>query len=246
MNALTINQQWETFALLEHMARDDNVRVVIWTGSGDRAFNVGADLRGDRTIHMPKHIREKYLERNMGPIKGNFVLNNQTKAFWDFPKPSICAVNGMAVGGAANIVFCNFHDLVIVSKTAQFFYPFPKLGFTPELSSSFIIPRIVGFAKAKEMMFLGERFDAEDALRLGLINKVVEPQSLMSEAMKMAEKLVHFHPDALRFSKKIINQHVRNELDSILEQEQEAILASLAATGGPPNVGKWMKKKEAW
>lgn len=87
-----------------------------------------------------------------------------------------------------------------------------------------MFPRLVGFAKAKEIMFLGERFSADEAYKLGLVNKVVEPSELLNEAITMAEKLVLFHPEALRMSKKIMNQHIRNNLDSILEQEQEAIM----------------------
>merc|ERR1719436_1952729 len=113
--------------------------------------------------------------RKMSPVAGDFVLKNQTMAFWDFPKPSICAVNGLAVGGAANIALANFHDLVICSSNARFMYPFPKLGFTPELGSSFMLPHVVGMSKAKEMFFLSEWISASQAKELNLVNQVVEP-----------------------------------------------------------------------
>lgn len=219
LNALTLNQQWETFALLEHMAKDENVRVAIWTGAGERAFNAGADLKGDRTIHLPKDVRDSMHERNMGPVKGDFVLANMTKAFWDFPKPSICAVNGMAIGGAANIALVNFHDLCICSENARFMYPFAKLGFTPELGSSYMMPLLVGFAKAKELMFLGDWFSAQDAKEMGLVNRVVKQEALLSEAIKLAERLVVLHPFSLSQSKRILNYHVRNKLDQILQDE---------------------------
>ena len=224
LNALALNQQWETFALLEHMAKDDNVLVTIWTGSGKRAFNSGADLKGDTTCHLPKDVRNSMQERNMCPEKGDFVLRNMTRAFWDFPKPSICAVNGMAIGGAANIALVNFHDLCVCSENARFMYPFAKLGFTPELGSSYMMPFLVGFARAKEMMFLGDWFSAQDAKEMGLVNRVVKQDDLLTEAIKMAERLVVLHPYALSQSKRIMNSHIRSQLDQILEAENASKL----------------------
>merc|ERR1712137_644337 len=244
-NSLSINQQWEMFALLEHMSRDDNVKVAIWTGEG-RSFNAGADLRGDKLINIRKEIREKMIARKMGPVQGDFVLKNQTCAFWDFPKPSIVAVNGLAVGGAANIALANYHDLVICSTAARFMYPFPKLGFTPELGSSFMLPYLVGMAKAKEIFYLSDWLSADQAKDLGLANMVVQPDQLMPEAMRIAERLCLLHPDALKNSKKILNHHIRKQLEGILDDEQEAIMKSLTATKGPPAVAKYMKEKEAW
>jgi len=240
LHALSTNQQWETFALLDHMARDDNVRVCIWTGSGDRAFNVGADLSNSKDLTMPEHIRDSMAQRNMAPVEGDFVLASMTKAFWDFPKPSICAVNGMAVGGAANIALVNFHDLVIASENSKFTYPFPKLGFTPELGSSFMMPFLIGMAKAKELMFLADWFSAKEAASMGLVNKVVPHDKLMEEANALAERLVMFHPAALKHSKKILNHHIRKQLDTILDDELDSINASLIETRGPGAVKKWM------
>lgn len=109
-------------------------------GSGNKSFSVGADLAGDNTQFIPRNIRAKMTSRNMGPVKGDVVLNNLTKAFWDFPKPSICAVNGLAIGAGANIALVNYHDLVLASNNATFFYPFVKHGLAPELASSFMMP----------------------------------------------------------------------------------------------------------
>ena len=85
------------------------------------------------------------------------VMARQTIAFWDFPKPLIMAVNGLAVGGGANIALANHADLVVCSSKARFKYPFSTLGLTPELGSSMLIPFVVGMAKAKEIMMLGVR-----------------------------------------------------------------------------------------
>ena len=103
------------FAILEHASRDDNVRCLVWTGEG-RAFSSGAALgSGTAQTTINDEIKEAMKERGMGP-DGTMVLKSLTLAFWDFPKPSIVAVNGLAVGGAANIALVNFHDLVYCAE----------------------------------------------------------------------------------------------------------------------------------
>ena len=138
LNCISVNQHWEFFAVLEHAARDEDARAVVWIGEG-RAFNAGADLGGARTTHIPDHLCDAMRARGMAPGT-DMVLKNLTLAFWDFPKPSVCAVNGLAVGGGANIALANYHDLVVCSEEARFKYPFAKLGLTPELGSSLAPP----------------------------------------------------------------------------------------------------------
>lgn len=232
--------------MLEHMKRDDNVRVAIWTGSGDKAFNAGADLKFDTTQFVPEKARADYLSRNLGPKSGDWVLTNDTIAFWDFPKPSICAVNGMAIGGAANIALMNYHDLVICSENAKFMYPFPKLGFIPELGSSLMMPALVGTARAKEIFFLSDWFSAQKALELGLVNKVVKHEELMTVALSWAEKLVVLPPDALRLSKKVINSQFRNVLETTLRNEQTNFEEAFEKTGGPMQAGPFVKEQTSW
>ena len=117
------------------------------------------------------------------------VLAALTIAFWDFPKPIVAAVNGLAVGGGANIALANYADIVICSTNARFKYPFSTLGLTPELGSSQLIPFIVGMAKAKEIMMIGDWIAADKAVSLGLANEVVAPDALLARAMEVATDL---------------------------------------------------------
>merc|ERR1712232_1513393 len=135
--------------------------------------------------------KAEYLARHMswndGPDNRAFWVN-LCLAFWDFPKISIAAVNGLAVGGGVNIAFCNFHDLVFCSDAAKFKFPFVSLGATPELSSSLLFPYLVGFARAKELLLVGDWFTADDAFRMGLANRVVPAEKLLPEALTLARK----------------------------------------------------------
>ncbi|CAE8703689.1 unnamed protein product, partial [Polarella glacialis] len=152
LHCLSPNQQMETFLVLEHAKRDPRVRALVWTGTGVKAFNSGMALKGDLKVQVPEEVVKAYGARGMAPEVGDLVLQSQTKAFWDFPKPLIMAVNGLAVGGGANIALASFGDMVLCSKEARFMYPFAKLGFTPELGSSMVMPFLIGMAKAKELM----------------------------------------------------------------------------------------------
>jgi enoyl-CoA hydratase/carnithine racemase len=157
LNCLSPSLTSETFLILEHAARDEACKVLIWTGAGERAFCAGAALKGKGEHfeeHVPSHVRNDYDSRRMFPQSPavnppDMVMARQTVAFWDFPKPLIMAVNGLAVGGGANIALANYADLVICSANARFKYPFSTLGLTPELGSSALIPFVVGMAKAK-------------------------------------------------------------------------------------------------
>merc|ERR1712151_1157197 len=104
---------------------------------------------------MPTAAMAEYLARGMsweGRGRGREFWVNLCLAFWDFPKISIAAVNGLAVGGGANMALCNFHDFVFCSEAAKFRYPFVSLGATPELSSSLLLPYLVGYVRAKELL----------------------------------------------------------------------------------------------
>merc|ERR1719382_68270 len=101
-------------------------------------------------------------------------------------------------------------------------------------------------AKAKEIFYLSEWISAEQAQQLGLANMVVAPDQLMPEAMKLAERLCCLHPAALQNSKKVLNYHIRQQMEGVLDAEQKHILQSIKATKGGPAVAKWMKEKEEW
>lgn len=155
-----------------------------------------------------------------------------TLEFWDFPKPSICAVNGLAVGGAVNVALANYHDLVLASTEAKFMYPFAKYAVTPELGSSRMIPMIVGMTRGKSLMMGGEWFSAADAKEMGLVLEVTEPEKLMPRAMELAKNLAAKSPDALRLSKQLMNSHLRKSLEEHMDNEGNAMKAAVKAGKG--------------
>ena len=97
LHSLSPSLTTEVFVVLEHAARCAGVKVLVWTAAGERAFCSGAALKGDRTVHVPAAAVAEYLERGMAPAAGDMVMANQTLAFWDFPKPIVGAINGLAV-----------------------------------------------------------------------------------------------------------------------------------------------------
>merc|ERR1712196_56384 len=178
--------------ILRHAARDERVKVLVWTGHG-RAFSSGAEgFVGNKAPPptLPKEVMEWYA-RTQGYHPGGSVpgyldpaRKSLTLEFWDFPKPSICAVNGLAVGGAVNVALANYHDIVISSTEGRFQYPFANIGVPPEMGSSLLIPQIVGMTRAKSLMLVGNWFSAQEAKEMGLLLEVTDPEKLMLRAME--------------------------------------------------------------
>ncbi|KAJ9457080.1 Short-chain-enoyl-CoA hydratase [Diplonema papillatum] len=241
-NALTPLLQAETFFVLEHMARDDSVKVAVWTGRNNWGSGIGLGAAGERM--PPAAIQRDYKERNMYPHETDNVLKNLTLAFWDFPKPSVAAVTGFAIGGAANMALMNQHDLVVVADDSKFYYPSVKLGLVPELGSSYLLPYLVGTARAKEIMYLGEPFSGTDAHSWGLANKSVHAAAVLPEALSYADRIAaQPNPSSIRYSKQLLNHHLRKHLDDVLAKESEIMYASVHSVGGKPTIHNVMKKR---
>lgn len=234
LNSLTTNQIWEYFLLLQHTARDDRVRVLIWTGHG-RAFSSGADLSPKaRKPSLDKEVMAWFVKQGFSPGMSNpsspdMALKSLTLAFWDFPKPSIVAVNGLSVGGAANLCLANCHDIVLCSTEGKFKFPFASLGFVPELGSSYIMPATVGFTRAKYMMMVGEWISAEEAKQLGLVLEVCPPDDLLPRARAIAQGMANRDPQVMRLIKQVMNHHTRTAMDGVIDKENELFSVCLKA-----------------
>ena len=216
-NALTRNMVMETMAVIEHMKRDDKVRVAVWGGRTN--WGSGLDLKRNQFVGIPQSIIDDYTSRGIfPPTEGDNVLRGLTLSFWEFPKISIAAVEGFAVGGACNMALAGQHDLVIASDTSRFVYPFMKLGITPELGSSTILPSIIGLPRAKELLLLGEWFDAKEAHRMGLVNRLTanpwESAITIAGQLSASEK-----QHTLRACKKLLNAYPRAQLNETFPRE---------------------------
>lgn len=231
MNCLAPNCLMEMFLVLDHAKRDPKVKSLVWTGAGDKAFNAGGATKGDMKIHVPKDIVRAYQARGIGPVKGDLICAPHTRAFWDFPKPLVVAVNGLAIGAGANIALANLADMVVVSKTARFMWPFAKLGATPELGSSMMLPWICGMANAKRLLMAGEWLSAKEALRMNLVGELCEPEQLLPRAIEQAAKVATYNPETTRLIKQLLNAPLRAQLDAVLLAEQNTIEKSVQAQG---------------
>lgn len=201
MNALNRRLVDEMASALETVGGDPSVKVVIITGAGDRAFVAGADIAEMKDMVPPEALEFAR--------KGHALMD----AIENMEKPVIAAVNGFALGGGDELALAC--DVRIASKNARFGQPEIKLGITLGWGGTRRLTALVGPAKAKELIFTGAIIDADEALRIGLVNKVVEPERLMDEALSLAGEIAEKSPLTLKLAKHLVN----NWGDSSLEKE---------------------------
>ena len=171
---------------------DRRVQSVIFTGAGDKAFCTGGD------------VKQRAETGDYGPSEsGMFEIGNLHKTIRDIPKPVIAAVNGVAVGGGHVLhVLC---DVSVASDTARFGQAGPKVGSFDAGFGSAYLARVVGEKKAREIWFWCRMYDAQQALQMGLVNKVVPAAELMAEARAWAAEVAEKSPTAIRFLKQSFN-----------------------------------------
>ena len=187
-------------------AGDDERWVGIVTGSGDRSFSAGADLKDTIPALMDN------------PAKGGYVVPPNIMRGQYVSKPLIAAVNGMALGGGMELALAC--DLRVASTKATFGQPEVGLGIIPGWGGTQRLPRLLPGAIAMELLLTGEAIDAETALRVGLVNAVVEPEELMAKAREYADRICANGPLAVRAAKEAAVRGIQTSLDDGLRIEQ--------------------------
>jgi 2-(1,2-epoxy-1,2-dihydrophenyl)acetyl-CoA isomerase len=205
LNALTVPVKEALRDELERIARDRAVRVVILTGAG-RAFCAGQDLAEREqpdAAPLDVELRERY-----NPI---------VRAIRSMGQPVIAAVNGVAAGAGASLAFAC--DLRIAAADARFVLAFGRIGLVPDSGVTWFLPRLVGAARATELALVGDPVSADDALRIGLVHRVVPTATLLDEARALAERLAVASPVALAATKAALERSWSIDLDAALEEE---------------------------
>jgi enoyl-CoA hydratase/carnithine racemase len=208
-NALTV-EMYEALVDALAVARGDaDVRVVLMTGAGD-TFTAGNDLRD--FLDRPPTGEESPVHQFLG-------------ALIDARMPVVAAVQGLAVGiGTTLLLHC---DLIYAARSARFHLPFTALGLVPEAGSSLLLPQRIGYARAAEMLLLGEPLGAEDALILGLISGVFDDAVLHAEAWARAERLARLPPESVRATKSLMRDAFRRTLPEQMRRESEGFAERL-------------------
>lgn len=205
LNALNIEVFRELYQMFTEIENDPDIRVVILTGTG-KAFVAGVDILGMK-------------DNSSVSIEGFIKIARQAgEAIYHLSKPVIAAINGYAFGGGNELALdC---DLRIASENAQFGQQEINLGIVPGGGAMQKLPRLAGMAKAKEIVFTGEVFNARTALEIGMINKVVPAEKLMEEAKALARILLSKSSVALAYAKKSMNSGMDMSLSSAMDMDE--------------------------
>ncbi|NPV93030.1 MAG: short-chain-enoyl-CoA hydratase [Firmicutes bacterium] len=207
LNALNGDTLTEIGLAFDEVAKDDEIKVVILTGAGDKAFVAGADI-----LSMQKMTP---MESKAFSLLGQQVMSK----IETFQKPVIAAINGFTLGGGCELAMCC--DIRIATPKSMFGQPEVGLGIIPGFAGTQRLPRLIGKGRAKELIFSAANINAEEAYRIGLINKVVEEDQLMAEAKKMAGKIASKGQIAVRLAKEAINEGMEMDLDKAMIHEAD-------------------------
>ncbi|MFE6836922.1 enoyl-CoA hydratase/isomerase family protein [Streptomyces sp. NPDC057705] len=233
MNAVTWDQRERVIALLAEASADPAVRAVVLTATG-KGFCAGADLRGGGGAAG---------ERVAGDVARMIRLGAQRliTAVLDCEKPVLAAVNGTAAGIGAHLALAC--DLVIAAEPARFIEVFVRRGLVPDGGGAYLLPRLVGPQKAKELMFFGDALPAADAERLGLVNKVVPAGELEETARAWAERLAQGPTRALALTKQLVNASLDGDRAAALAAEATAQEINMTTADANEGVASFVERR---
>lgn len=210
LNALTFKMGDEFTEVVDQLKYDQETRVLIITGQG-RSFCSGGDLKSTFDMY------------NDPPAQSQQNAYNFYKSFLSIRSldiPTIAVIKGHTIG--AGLCLAMACDMIIASTDTKLSMSFIKVGINPGMGGTYLLPRLIGTAKAMEMCLLGEAIDAQEALRIGLINHVVDPEKLMDFSLNLAGRIADNPPVAARLTKKAIYQGLNKNLDEVLTFESFA------------------------
>lgn len=230
LNALNSGLLTELEQAVTEFELDDEVQVVAVTGAG-KAFIAGADIAEMQSLSVPQ--AEAFAER--GGRLGALIERSSM--------PYIAAVNGFALGGGCEVAMAC--DFIYASTKAKFGQPEVKLGVIPGFGGTQRLARRVGVAKAKELLFTGDMIGAEEALRIGLVDKVVEPEKLKDEVTQVAKRISGNGPIAVGECKKLVQFGQSMDLDAALMFEAKSFGALFASADQTEGMAAFLEKRAA-
>ena len=209
LNAMNKDVVIEFISKIEGLLSEEDIRLIIITGSGEKAFIAGADIK----LMQKMNKSEAYEFANLGHKLANTIENSD--------KPVIAAVNGFALGGGSEIALaCHIR---VASDNAVFAQPEVKIGLLPGWGGTQRLPRIVGKGLANELIITGRNVTAQEALEIGLVNRVVSKEELINTCVDIAQLIIKNSPNAISESIKLINLSSGTELKKGLSKEAEEL-----------------------
>jgi enoyl-CoA hydratase/3-hydroxyacyl-CoA dehydrogenase len=230
LNTLTSDMVNEMHSVLDDFEADKEVKCIVITGAGDKAFSAGADVTAFQGLTPATAVEAS--------AKGQALYSRLEK----IGKPIIASLNGYALGGGLEMaIACDFR---VASENAEMGQTESNLGLIPGWGGTQRLVRMVGLPKAKELIMLGNRITAEEAARIGLVTKVVPKVKLQEETVALARKLADGPPIALRLAKETINFGTQVPLDIGLKLEAEAFGIALSTKDVMEGVSAFMSKRK--
>ncbi len=233
LNAFAGRMRQEIAAAVRELANDTEVRVLVVTGAG-RAFCAGADIG---------YMKELTAKRDTDGFRGLVEAGREVvTVIRETPKPVIASVNGPAAGGGANLALSC--DIRIASDRATIGQTFNRIGLHPDWGGTYFLPRLVGPARALELIFGADMIQAEEAERLGLFNRVVPHDSLAKETWALASRLATKPPKALALAKQAIYQSGDRSLGEMLDMETANQLACFESDDAREGLAAFLEKRD--
>lgn len=231
MNALNYDTLQEIGEVLHKIKVKPNIQALIVTGAGEKAFVAGADIAYMESLNAIQG-------REFGAL-GQAVFT----AVENLPIPVIAAVNGFALGGGCELAMAC--DIRLACDKARFGQPEVSLGITPGFGGTQRLPRLIGSGPAKELIFTGMNIDANEALRLGLVNRIYPADILMDEARNLAHKIIANAPLAVRLCKAAINRGLQADIDTALSIEADVFGLCFSTRDQKEGMNAFINKRKA-
>ena len=228
LNALNAKLREALRDAFDGLGRDPSVRAVVLTGAGGRAFAAGADI-GDFAARTPEQQRRAYAERRIFETVADFEL------------PVIAAIHGFCIGGGTELALAC--DIRVADPSARISQAEIRLGLIPGGGGTQRLPRLVGRGWASILTFTGDFITARDALRIGLVDELVEPNMHVERAVELGQRMARWSPVALRLAKKSLRQAFELPLAQGLVQEKDKFLEAFASEDGREGVRAFIEKR---
>ncbi len=214
LNAINRELHLEMLQVCEELREDDGVRAIVWTGAG-RGFCAGADLTSGRRDGEERQTRSQRLDE-FGWV------GRQAIAVYRLDKPTIAAVNGVAAGSGMSLALAC--DLRVGSELARFKTVFIERSLSPDSGMSYFLPRIVGYSRAADLIFTSRTVEAEEAYRIGLLDRLVPAERLLEEALALARQIAFWPPVAMQSAKRVLQHNLEVDLEEALRYETTGLI----------------------